>query len=37
MQEGGHVLAIGAMDDLEDGRVSGWKSGGGERVGDAYV
>ena len=29
MQEGSHVLAIGAMDDLEEGRVSGWKSGGG--------
>ena len=32
MQEGDHVMAIGAMDDLKDerGLVIGWKGAGGE-------
>ena len=30
MQEGGHILAIGAMDDLEEERVSGWYNGSGQ-------
>ena len=37
MHEGDHVNAIGAINDLKEERVSGWKNGGGEERKDAYV
>ena len=37
MQEDGHVMAIGVMNDLEQEKVSDWKNGSGEGGEDAYV